>query len=171
MTDIPIIFSGLMVKALLAGHKTMTRRLATRIKIVTNPKNGHFVRTETAPTTWQNVKPGDRLWVRENLDRAQGNFLGIKQNVFEAIYAADKAEVLNEDEFNLLPWWKGKGGFIQTKPRHSRARLSASIKSTAGIHGVTILPGLATSRSNAQPSALKTCGGVYHSSVAPTHCS
>lgn len=45
MTDIPIIFSGAMVRALLDGRKTMTRRLAS--------------------SSWARVAPGDRLWVRE----------------------------------------------------------------------------------------------------------
>lgn len=46
MKDFPIIFSGPMVSALLAGRKTMTRRL------VTSPL--------------RKVLPGDRLWVRES---------------------------------------------------------------------------------------------------------
>ena len=45
MADRPIIFSGPMVRALLAGRKTMTRRLAT--------------------SPLARCKPGDRLWVRE----------------------------------------------------------------------------------------------------------
>lgn len=47
MTDHPIIFSGPMVLALLAGRKTMTRRL------------------KSSPL--RRVQPGDRLWVRESL--------------------------------------------------------------------------------------------------------
>lgn len=45
MTDRPIIFSGLMVRALLEGRKTQTRRLAT--------------------SPLRKCEPGDRLWVRE----------------------------------------------------------------------------------------------------------
>jgi len=44
--DRPIIFSGPMVQALLAGRKTMTRRLAT--------------------SPLRKCQPGDRLWVRES---------------------------------------------------------------------------------------------------------
>lgn len=58
---IPIIFSAPMVRALLDGRKTQTRRLAWRDLDVPDD----WV-PECAPSPWQRVKDGDRLWVREN---------------------------------------------------------------------------------------------------------
>src|SRR5687767_4242953 len=89
MKEIPIIFSAAMVRALLEGRKTMTRRLLyterkCREEGIIPAKAVHAWRAEeggtwhvapaSAPfsdryfdlTGWERVTPGDRLWVREN---------------------------------------------------------------------------------------------------------
>lgn len=84
MTDIPIIFSGVMVKAWLAGTKSMTRRLlyserktkggiipasATALEGHPQPRVDLTKHIDTYYTLsgWQKVRPGDLLWVRENI--------------------------------------------------------------------------------------------------------
>lgn len=64
MRDIPIIFSGPMVRALFEDRKTMTRRLRWRDTKIGGKGNGR-----TIETPWTKVKPGDRLWVKETWAR------------------------------------------------------------------------------------------------------
>jgi hypothetical protein len=84
MTDRPIIFSAPMVRALLDGRKTMTRRLAWGKPVgvdvddlaandmradgfkVSGPDDTEH-RIVWPRSLWQRAQPGDRLWVRENL--------------------------------------------------------------------------------------------------------
>ena len=135
--DIPIIFSAPMVRALLEGRKTMTRRIIkpqpVPFMIDEKPCDVGSMQIDGDPRarvtlgrviTKQELRyaVGDRLWVRENLCR--GEFLGIKQNVSVTRYSADEAEVLNEDGFNLLPWWKGKGGLPSIHMPRSASRLT-----------------------------------------------
>lgn len=71
--DYPIIFSAAMIHALLAGRKIMTRRYAwTEVdpeKLVPKRAVHSYIGGKTCavvPTIWQEVRAGDRLWVREN---------------------------------------------------------------------------------------------------------
>lgn len=60
MKERPILFSAPMVRALLAGTKTQTRRAFN------DKANWNFIEGQGDMSTCPYGQPGDRLWVREN---------------------------------------------------------------------------------------------------------
>lgn len=112
MTERPILFSGAMVRAILEGRKTVTRRLVKpQPSLPTTrwwPANGHGPQwmadgpseaTGGTRQTWgwkvcPFGQPGDRLWVRESTEADYDTH----DAVVLARYCADKAPVMYWDE-------------------------------------------------------------------------
>lgn len=120
MNEKPILFSAPMVRGILSGQKTQTRRI-----LKPQPDYRGSAGCESDPDGWGwendmgNHVPvrfarlrwvvGDRLWVRETLTaRPMANFLtDDPTKAIVAAYAADDAGVVESAGFNLAPWWKG----------------------------------------------------------------
>lgn len=70
MKERPILFSGPMVRAILEGRKTMTRRIITDESIISLREDGTPGKVQPR---CRYGKPGDRLWVRETFALTQHN--------------------------------------------------------------------------------------------------
>lgn len=121
MTDIPVLFSAPMVRALLEGRKTMTRRLAWDIARIGPEFPGK-------PSRWQRVKPGDRLWVRESLD-LRGDRPDLP--IWQASYRADGAPLDLSVPANLA--------FAEGKADQRRGRFINSIHMPRSFSRLTLI--------------------------------
>lgn len=144
MTDIPIIFSAPMVRALLEGRKTMTRRLAWGDmveRIVSEEELQRLERkgwqaidgadeltTLAKPSRWQRVTPGDRLWVRESLD-LRGDRPDLP--IWRASYRADGAPLDLSVPANLA--------FAEGKSGQRRGRFINSIHMPRSFSRLTLI--------------------------------
>jgi len=112
MKERPILFSGEMVRAILDGRKTMTRRVATKIKAPkawTMPNgidsfwNVNPCWRETPGELCPYGKPGDRLWVREAFAVGLSNQEGIAYRATSKWYDFEDGTPENFKEIKWKP--------------------------------------------------------------------
>jgi hypothetical protein len=115
MTDRPILFSGPMVRALLDGRKTQTRRVikgvqrnnCLTVRKPTKTKTGieaHVI--DAGEHGLLPYAPGDRLWVRETW---RPHYLGDGIWDLDVSYAADgERRRINDGEFGEKDWTRPK---------------------------------------------------------------
>jgi hypothetical protein len=102
----PILFSSPMVRAILAGTKTQTRRIVkppsgphTIDEVVSTPDSlAAFIRSRCPYG-----EVGDRLWVRETLRGVIDTKIDPEETMPIAAYVADGAHIWTKDKFRV-PW-------------------------------------------------------------------
>ena len=111
MKTYPIIFSGLMVRALIEGRKTQTRRLVKR----------HHSRMKNMLTgPWGKQVPGDLLWVRETwADVNTDNGPAFAYRAGGLRFCLDDAYPVEYERYlgmQFTMWW---GDLARGEPGHS----------------------------------------------------
>lgn len=96
MTERPILFSAPMVRAILNGVKTQTRRILKGSTEFRGPYNPAYIEAHRNSPGWASIcphgQPGDRLWVRETWGSADNWLHDCETNPPRCVaYRADKA--------------------------------------------------------------------------------
>ncbi|MCH4572206.1 hypothetical protein [Achromobacter xylosoxidans] len=110
MNERPILFTGPMVRAILAGKKTQTRRIAK--EFAGRDDLDAILRRFPNQNGCPYGQPGDHLWVRESTHRRPmlnlltGEPLADKYD--GGAYTADGADVLTPEGFDLAWWYSRK---------------------------------------------------------------
>jgi len=143
MAEYPISFKPSMVRAILAGHKTETRRIV-RPPFELHP-NGFLTRPRKnerlAPYPCPYGKPGDTLWVRERWyyeehmhDRTEGT-PDLPGGLFSSrlIFHADSPEWPVNEGVGRHGWRPS----IHLPKTHSRIRLTVTGSRLERLHGIT----------------------------------
>ena len=101
MTEKPIIFSTEMVRAILEGRKTMTRRVVKpQPNLVLNPPDDACAEVAEFPVK-SRYKPGNILWVRETWAKLNHNYKpDYNGNIF--VYKAD--HITGNDGPDIIKW-------------------------------------------------------------------
>ena len=123
MTDKPIIFSAPMVRALLAGTKTQTRRILKPqppewVTRMTHEGRCGWIGSGDGHGTLMHAPcaVGDRLWVREALICATENMGKFASFADVVCYAEDGSTALRE--FQMVNWpWKRETLNVRFMPR------------------------------------------------------
>lgn len=117
MRERPILFSAPMVRAILAGNKTQTRRVVKpwepRLGVDAVPADVSYLPDFTCyRATCPYGQPGDHLWVRESTHRRPMRHLLTGEPLAEkydgGAYSADGADVLTPEGFDLSWWYSRK---------------------------------------------------------------
>lgn len=162
MKERPVLFSATMVRALLSGAKTQTRRIACSGDLVgVQTRDGTTVATFTdhcgddplpLVVTCRQGAPGDKLWVKEtwglhaygdftywNRESVAGRSEDDVRGSWEVAYAADATSVYDHWRPSIhMPRWASRLTLEVTGVRVER--LQAITEADAKAEGVTPAP-------------------------------